>query len=97
MLLNLLIYGILIALIESFLNAAQMHFVFVVADFGCMAALLSCWAQVFLVQDFDHAPKVIIGAATAVTCLTCLALFNRIFDINDLSICSLATIVSRLM
>eukprot|EP00435_Cladocopium_sp_Y103_P019865 s3477_g4.t2 len=40
MLTNLLIYGVLVALIENFLN-------------------------VFIVQDFDHAPKVILGAATA--------------------------------
>ncbi|CAJ1365383.1 unnamed protein product [Effrenium voratum] len=53
MLLNLLIYGILIALIESFLN-------------------------VFLVQDFDHAPKVIIGAATAVMCLFEIPVFKYI-------------------
>lgn len=53
MLTNLLIYGVLVALIENFLN-------------------------VFIVQDFDHAPKVILGAATAVMCAFEIPVFKYI-------------------
>jgi len=53
MLTNLLVYGLLISLIENYLN-------------------------VFLVQDFDTVPRVLLGAATAVMCAFEIPVFKHI-------------------
>ncbi|CAE7242532.1 cscB [Symbiodinium pilosum] len=61
--------------------------------YGLSTSLVENYLNVFLVQDFDNVPKVILGAATAVMCTFEIPVFKYIGDLWNKRGFSLVTVL----